>query len=377
MAKNNRQTRLSGSSRGSSISDALHSDMPLEEIQALPLEALRLHCNTQNLVQSGPRKVLAERLYQWLQAESGTTSEAIDCQDKGSTKRVKRHPGKSATQSTNRLKTPARGPNRAKPRLSATKRTRNASCKKSPTPQRYKKQWLTSLSSPSSSSDESHRSSDTASATSSSATYNSTSNCSHHYSSLSMDERQSSKRAKRRSAHTSHAEKRAPKLQDTKYGSHHNKRKRQDRSRKLSRTTSLSCSSSEDDTTFRKSSRHAHSRLPASHSLPAIPKKQLKQIRHGEYVDFNVLVARAGSPVSPSTKSNPGLRISNLPKWFHAWNQFLLANTVYHPDVVPALLIYQARICQYAEHQDFNSVVCYDSAVRTRIANNPDMHWND
>ena len=100
MAKNNRQTRLTGSSRGSSISDALHSDMQLEEIQALPLEALRLHCNTRNLVQSGPRKVLAERLYQWLQPECGTTSEAIDRRDKEPTKRVKRHPGKSATQST-------------------------------------------------------------------------------------------------------------------------------------------------------------------------------------------------------------------------------------------------------------------------------------
>ena len=131
MAKNNRQTRLTGSSRGSSISDTLHSDMQLEEIQALPLEALRLHCNTQNLVQSGPRKVLAERLYQWLQAESGTTTEAIDCWDKGPTKRVKRHPSKLATQSTNRLKTHAHVPNQAKPRLSATKRTRNASSKKS------------------------------------------------------------------------------------------------------------------------------------------------------------------------------------------------------------------------------------------------------
>ena len=203
MAKNNRQTRLTGSSRGSSISDALHSDMQLEEIQALPLEALRLHCNTRNLVLSGPRKVLAECLLQWLKAECGTTSEAINCRDKGPTKRVKRHPGKSATQSINRLKTHAHGPNRAKPRLSATKRTRIVSSKRSPAPQRYKKQRLTSLSSPSSSSDESHHSSDTASATSSSATSNSTSNCSRYYSSSSRDERQSSKPAKRRSARTS------------------------------------------------------------------------------------------------------------------------------------------------------------------------------
>ena len=186
--------------------------MQLEEIQALPLEALRLHCNTRNLVQSGPRKVLAVRLYQWLQVESGTTSEAIDCRDKESTKRVKRHPCKSAAQSTNKLKTHAIGPNWAKPRLSATKTTRNVSSKKSPIPQCYKKQRLTSLSSPSSLSDKSHRSSDTASATSSSATSNSTSNCSHHYSSSSMDERQSSKHAKRRPARTSHTEKRAPKF---------------------------------------------------------------------------------------------------------------------------------------------------------------------
>ena len=81
--------------------------------------------------------------------------------------------------------------------------------------------------------------------------------------------------------------------------------------------------------------------------------------------------------MTPSTKSNPGLRTNSLPKWFHAWNQFLLANAVYHPEVVPTLLIYQARISQYAEHHDFNSVVYYDAAVRTRIANNTDMHWDD
>ena len=92
MAKNNRQTRLTGSSRGSSISDALHSDMQLEEIQALPLEALRLHCTTRNLVQSGPRKVLAECLLQWLQAECGTTSEAIKLSGQGTYKESQETP---------------------------------------------------------------------------------------------------------------------------------------------------------------------------------------------------------------------------------------------------------------------------------------------
>ena len=125
----------------------------------------------------------------------------------GTYKASQETPWEIGTQSINRLKTHARGPNWAKPRLSATKRTRIASSKRSPTPQRYKKQRLTSLSSPSSSSDESHHSSDTASATSSSATSNSTSNRSRHYSSSSRDERQSSKPSKRRSARTSHVEK--------------------------------------------------------------------------------------------------------------------------------------------------------------------------
>ena len=88
-------------------------------------------------------------------------------------------------------------------------------------------------------------------------------------------------------------------------------------------------------------------------------------------------MAHVGSSRAPDTKSSPGLRINSLPKWFHAWNQFLLANAVYHMDVVLALLIYQARICQYAEHHDFNSVVYYDGTVCTRIAGNPDIHWDD
>ena len=82
------------------MSDALHPNMPSEEIQALHLEALKLHCNTRNLVQSGPRKVLAEGLYQWLEAQNETTIGTIECQDEGWTRRVKRHSGKSSTQST-------------------------------------------------------------------------------------------------------------------------------------------------------------------------------------------------------------------------------------------------------------------------------------
>ena len=94
-------------------------------------------------------------------------------------------------------------------------------------------------------------------------------------------------------------------------------------------------------------------------------------------MDFNVLVAHVGSSLTPNTKSSSGLRINSPPKWFHAWNPFLLANAVYHPDVVPALLIYQARICKYAEHHDFNSVIYYDAVVCTRTANKPDMQWDD
>ena len=58
-------------------------------MQALPLEALWLHCNTRNLVQSGTRKVLAEYYYEWLQAQSGTPG-TTECQDKSLTQRAKR-----------------------------------------------------------------------------------------------------------------------------------------------------------------------------------------------------------------------------------------------------------------------------------------------
>ena len=215
------------------------------------------------------------------------------------------------------------------------KKTRSASDKKSPTPQRSKKQRLTRLSSPSSS-DESRSSSDAESPTSSSTT----SSRFHLSTSSSTDERESKgKHDKCRYARTLHAEIRAPKVYGNKYGRHHSKRKRHHRSR----TTLSSSSSSEDDITYHKSSRHAYGRLPAIHSITAT-KNQSKQIHRGDYVDFNALVAHAGSSLTPNTKSSPGLRIYSLPKWFHAWNQFLLANAVYHADAVSTLLIYQARI---------------------------------
>ena len=67
---------------------------------------------------------MAECLYKWLQAPSGTTTGTIECQDELSTQRVKRHSGKSSTQSIKKLKTRARGPNQAKPRVAATKKNK-------------------------------------------------------------------------------------------------------------------------------------------------------------------------------------------------------------------------------------------------------------
>ena len=89
------------------------------------------------------------------------------------------------------------------------------------------------------------------------------------FTSSSTDERESrGKHDKRRYACTSHAEKRAPKVYGNKYGRHHSsKRKRHHRSR----ATSLSSSSSEDDSTYHKSSCLVYRRLPAIHSVPAIP----------------------------------------------------------------------------------------------------------
>ena len=83
------------------------------------------------------------------------------------------------------------------------------------------------------------------------------------------------------------------------------------------------------------------------------------------------------SGTAANTRTTPGLRIVNLSKWLSGWNKFVQANAVFHPQLIPKLLAYQARICQYAEHHNFSSVVCYDAAVRTRIANNPDLLWDD
>ena len=119
--------------------------------------------------------------------------------------------------------------------------------------------------------------------------------------SLSTNERKSrAKHNKCRYVRTSHTEKRVPKVYGNKYGTHHSsKRKIHHRSR----ATSSSSSSSEDNSTFHKSSRHTYGKLPATHSIPTIPKKHLKQIRCGEYVHFNVSVVQAGASLTQLTKS--------------------------------------------------------------------------
>ena len=122
--------------------------------------------------------------------------------------------------------------------------------------------------------------------------------------------------------------------------------------------------------------------------LPALLPKILKLIEQGEYIDFDKLKPKKLGSSDDSTegyalrvthdengdgdtvrlkKTNTN-RVENFPEWLSVWNTFLFARLHYQPGEHSVLMAYQKAITQFSKSHKFEAVYSYDIDFRKKIA---------
>ena len=126
--------------------------------------------------------------------------------------------------------------------------------------------------------------------------------------------------------------------------------------------------------------------------LPALDAKIVRKIKKGEFIDL-ALCLPSFSPhskapvVTPTVNSNgdPAWRlessvgrgkIRDFSDWMVAWNAFSRCASYYFPAMTRQFLFYQSEITNLARLNNFGSVLSYDQAFRTRIANKEVLRWD-
>ena len=119
-------------------------------------------------------------------------------------------------------------------------------------------------------------------------------------------------------------------------------------------------------------------------SLPPIPKRLLKAIKAGRYVDLGDLLpetlaeafdsaVKEGKEDKPSKKAFP---INTPLDWGLAYATFASASTHFYPARAQQLLAYSGIIFRLARKVGGNAWQRYDSAFRQAAAVNPSLQWD-
>ena len=136
---------------------------------------------------------------------------------------------------------------------------------------------------------------------------------------------------------------------------------------------------------------------PHETTLPPLPEKIRTKITKREYIDFNDLLTdnMYPHPSHASSQNNFTLsvdpqdgdslsfvrsqrkkrRIDGLSSWLEAWNVFLRSTLSLYPHLAPDLLAYQDQICKYSRKFKSAAWLMYDTAFRFMAATNTNMPW--
>ena len=132
-------------------------------------------------------------------------------------------------------------------------------------------------------------------------------------------------------------------------------------------------------------------------TLPPLPEKLRSKIAKREYIDFNDLLLDNMYPhpsfassqnnftlsVDPQDASTLAFvpsqrkkrRIDGLSSWLEAWNVYFRSILSIYPRLAPDLLAYQAQICKFSRKFKASAWLMYDTAFRYMAASNLTMAW--
>ena len=132
-------------------------------------------------------------------------------------------------------------------------------------------------------------------------------------------------------------------------------------------------------------------------TLPPLPEKLRSKIAKREYIDFNDLLSdnMYPHPSFASSQNNSTLtvdpqdattlafvpsqrkkrRMDGLSSWLKAWNVFLRSTLSLYPQLTPDLLAYQDEVCKFSRKFKASAWLMYDTAFRYMAASNTTMAW--
>ena len=132
-------------------------------------------------------------------------------------------------------------------------------------------------------------------------------------------------------------------------------------------------------------------------TLPPLPEKLRSKISKREYIDFNELLSdnMYPHPSFASSQNNFTLtvdpqdattlafvpsqhkkrRIDGLSSWLEAWNVFLRSTISIYPSLAPDLLTYQVQICKFSRKFKASAWLVYCTAFRYMAALHVAMSW--
>ena len=133
-----------------------------------------------------------------------------------------------------------------------------------------------------------------------------------------------------------------------------------------------------------------------AHNLPPLPQKIQQRIAKREYIDFADLLSDNLYPhpslatqnqykleINPQDPSALAIvpshqrkrRVDGLHSWLEAWNIYLRTVLHHFPLLAPDLLAYQDQICKFSRKFRASAWIMYDTAFRYMAASNPSMSW--
>ena len=126
--------------------------------------------------------------------------------------------------------------------------------------------------------------------------------------------------------------------------------------------------------------------------MPPLPQSVIDKIKNGEFVNFDLLLPNR-SPVQsdeytfkviggstpsvalvPNNQKKP--KVTDFNSWMVAWNNFIRSYGIFHPNRLHELIRYQAIICDLASQYTFSAWSQYDQMFRYQLAYNPELSWH-
>ena len=156
-------------------------------------------------------------------------------------------------------------------------------------------------------------------------------------------------------------------------------RGRRSRSRSRGRKRHRSFSDASDTSSSSESDACAYDTLPNLPFRTPPSRRTRDRIIRGKYVSFPRLLEKSRATLPQGSKLPSGQRsrqVHDLASWLEAWNIYLPTRMAHDSSMALELVKYQSIICSMFATFDATSVISYDRLFRHHAAKDPSVRWD-